>query len=154
MDQTNWKKLYPIEAVLVPSLKAGALSGGRANIIPGMIMFSLFGFAGQHVYNALDARHNNSQDSLPIATTKSEMTTSIIGHNEEPPDTYPVEPLWKRVLNTKWSPMKVLSNEQYEKMLREKLVKVEAELAIVEEDIEKVKRRKGNVNQEGRDGVE
>lgn len=27
MDQTNWKKLYPGEPVLVPALKAGALSG-------------------------------------------------------------------------------------------------------------------------------
>ncbi len=27
MDQTNWKKLYPVDPILIPSLKAGALSG-------------------------------------------------------------------------------------------------------------------------------
>ena len=37
--------------------------------------------------------------------------------------------------------MKVLSDEQYEKILREKLLRVEAELAIVDDDIEKVKQR-------------
>ncbi|KAL8783839.1 MAG: hypothetical protein Q9213_004329 [Squamulea squamosa] len=193
MDQTNQKKLYPIKAVLIPSLKAGALSAtrvailrawevnatapaqdriypstlaggitggtigglarGRANIIPGMIMFSLFGFAGQHIYNAFDARHRESQEPLPIATTQGEDTTKNIHDRRETTHITTAEPLWKRVLNTKWSPMKVLSDEQYEQMLREKLVRVEAELAIVDKEIEKVKQRKGNANQESRDGV-
>lgn len=34
--------------------------------------------------------------------------------------------------------MKVLSDEEYEKVLREKLVRVEAEIALIDEDIDKI----------------
>ncbi|KAI4265173.1 MAG: hypothetical protein L6R38_009606 [Xanthoria sp. 2 TBL-2021] len=232
MDQTNWKKLYPGEPVLISSLKAGALSGasglviggvagivrsstpglfaiasglqcaalgttyyatrgailqawqvtassppqdriypstiaggitggtvggltrGRANIVPGMIMFSLFGFAGQYVYNALDARHHNSHGAIPTATTQTKPTSKSDHGSIGAQDAKPEEPLWKRVLNSKWSPMKVLSDEQYEKMLREKLLRVEAELAIVDEDIEKVKQREEKARKGGKDGTD
>ncbi|KAL8748767.1 MAG: hypothetical protein Q9199_008071 [Rusavskia elegans] len=232
MDQTNWKKLYPGEPVLIPSLKAGALSGasglviggvagivrsstpglfaiasglqcaalgttyyatrgailqawqvtassppqdriypstiaggitggtvggltrGRANIVPGMIMFSLFGFAGQYIYNALDARHHNYYGPLPTATTQTKPTTGETHEGIQAQDARPEEPLWKRVLNSKWSPMKVLSDEQYERMLREKLLRVEAELAIVDEDVEKLKRREEKARKGGKDGTD
>ncbi|KAL8707928.1 MAG: hypothetical protein Q9225_007685, partial [Loekoesia sp. 1 TL-2023] len=120
----------PQERVL-PSTLAGGITGGtvggitsRANIIPGIIMFSLFGFAGQHIYNALDARHTSclSQPSNP--------TTPGLDNDQ---------PFWKRILNSKYSPMKVLSDEQYEEMLKEKLVRVDAEIAVVDEQIEKVR---------------
>lgn len=45
----------------------------------------------------------------------------------------------------KWSPMKVLSDEQYERMLRERLLKVEAEIAILDEKIESVGLEVSNV---------
>lgn len=48
--------------------------------------------------------------------------------------------------------MKVLSDEQYETILREKLLRVEAEIAIVDEDIEKVKQRGRDQRKDGRDG--
>lgn len=35
--------------------------------------------------------------------------------------------------------MKVLSDEEYEKVLKEKLVRVEAEIALIDEDIDKLK---------------
>ncbi|KAL8735915.1 MAG: hypothetical protein Q9166_000477 [cf. Caloplaca sp. 2 TL-2023] len=221
MDLTNWKKLYPVEPVLIPALKAGAVSGasglivggvagiirsstpglfaitsglqcaalgttyyatrgiilqawqitpssppqdriypstlaggmtggtiggltrGRANIIPGIIMFSIFGFAGQHLYNTLDARHHNSHP-YPLHPNPSSTTSTP----NAPPATsstlseehikVEVQPLWKRILNSKYSPMSVLSDEDYEKLLRKKLLRVEAELAIVEEDIARV----------------
>ncbi|KAL8896521.1 MAG: hypothetical protein Q9207_007668 [Kuettlingeria erythrocarpa] len=76
-------------------------------------MFSLFGYAGQHAYNYLD-RPRASKPTLE-------------------------QPLWKRVLNSKYSPMKVLSDEQYEDLLREKLLGVEAQIAIVEEKIDDAK---------------
>ncbi|KAL8842194.1 MAG: hypothetical protein Q9205_007095 [Flavoplaca limonia] len=219
MDQTNWKKLYPVEPILIPSLKAGALSGasglvvggvagtirsstpglfaiasglqcaalgttyyatrgailqawqvhassppqdriypstlaggitggtiggltrGRANVIPGIIMFSLFGFAGQYIYNALDARHHNTRGEPSTPTMRIKPSSKADYDTSTMQAAKPEEPLWKRVLNSKWSPMKVLSDEQYEKILREKLLRVEAELAIVDDDIERVKRR-------------
>ena len=35
----------------------------------------------------------------------------------------------------KWSPMKSLTDEEYVKMLRENLVKIEAEMALIGEDL-------------------
>ena len=104
-------------------------------------MFSLFGFAGQYIYNALDARDYNARGQLLSLTLQTTSSTKANNEVTETQDAKSEEALWKRVLNSKWSPMKVLSDEQYEKMLREKLLRVEAELALVDEDIEKVKQR-------------
>lgn len=106
-----------------------------------MIMFSLFGFAGQYIYNALDAHDDNSRGQLLSPPLQTKSSTKANHEITDTQDAKSEEPLWKRVLNSKWSPMKVLSDEQYEKILREKLLRVEAELAIVDEDIEKVKQR-------------
>lgn len=75
-------------------------------------MFALFGAAGQALYNSADARASQ----LPPQTGERDLKDS-----------------W---LNSKWSPMKVLSDKEYESMLREKLLKVEAEIALVDESIE------------------
>ena len=40
----------------------------------------------------------------------------------------------------KWSPMKVLTDEDYVRMLRERMVSVEAEIAVVDEDLEGLRR--------------
>lgn len=87
------------------------ISGGRGNVIPGAIMFAIFGAAGQALYNMADARN-------------SELTE--IGESEKKTS----------FLNSKWSPMKVLSDNEYEKMLREKLLRVNAQIALVDENIE------------------
>ena len=83
-------------------------------------MFTLFGYLGQSLYNILDARHTQQTRSAAI---ERKDTTS----------------LWRRVANSKYSPMKVLSDEEYEKILREKLLRVEAEIAVIDDDIEKLK---------------
>jgi hypothetical protein len=41
----------------------------------------------------------------------------------------------QKVSDSKWSPIKSLSNEDYEKMLTEKLYKVEAEITIIDEKL-------------------
>jgi predicted house-cleaning noncanonical NTP pyrophosphatase (MazG superfamily) len=74
-------------------------------------MFALFGAAGQALYNSADSR-NSEQAAAPEKDLKNS---------------------W---LNSKWSPMKVLSDEEYENMLREKLLRVNAEIALVDESIE------------------
>lgn len=73
-------------------------------------MFSLFGATGQYLYNTADAR-------------KSAVAEKPEGAKNS----------W---LDSKWSPMKVLTNEEYEDMLREKLLRVNAEIALVDENIE------------------
>ena len=40
----------------------------------------------------------------------------------------------------RYSPVKVLSDDEYEAMLRERLVRVEAEMALLDEEVERLKR--------------
>ncbi len=82
-------------------------------------MFSLFGYLGQTLYNTLDARH----------TREIALGSGGAGEKKN----------WvERMAEMKWSPMKVLSNEEYERMLAERLVRVEAEIAMLDERIEEV----------------
>lgn len=75
-------------------------------------MFALFGAAGQAIYNRSAAQNS----TLPqTATDKSEKFS------------------W---MNSKWSPMKVLSDAEYEALLQERLLRVNAEIAVVDENIE------------------
>lgn len=76
-------------------------------------MFALFGATGQYIYNRADA--SQSQTSHAPSEAKD------------------LKGSW---LNSKWSPMKVLTDKEYEHMLQEKLLKVNAEIALVEESIE------------------
>ena len=50
--------------------------------------------------------------------------------------------------DSKYSPMKVMSDEEYEKVLREKLVRVDAEIALVDEDIKKMRSQAGHKQSE------
>lgn len=112
----------------------GLLFRGPRNVIPGAIMFTLFGWGGQKGYNFLDKR--NSQELREQAQLKA------LG------DDRPKETLVQKFAKSKWSPMSVLTDEQYEEMLQEKLLKVEADIAIIDERIEAVK--KMAIEKEGR----
>ncbi|OJD30621.1 uncharacterized protein BKCO1_5800072 [Diplodia corticola] len=108
------------------STVAGGFSGGivaavtrsRAHIIPGAVMFSLFGFAGQHLYSFLDSIHAASADKP--AEGKS---------------------WFRKLADSRFSPVKVLSEGEYEQLLREKLLKVQVELALVDEAIEELRQQ-------------
>lgn len=65
----------------------------------------------QSAYNALDKTHQERQ-------------------NDSHQDT-----LLVRLAKSRFSPMKVLSNEEYAAMLREKQIRIEAEIALIDEDI-------------------
>ncbi len=78
-------------------------------------MFSIFGFGGQYIYNRLDAPDTTS----PAAAEKL--------------------PFWQALANKKYSPMKVLTDKEYEKILREKLLHVDVEIALVDEKIKEWK---------------
>lgn len=90
------------------------LLGGPRNAIPGAIMFSLFGFLGQTATNHYD---------------KTDMPVS-----EEPQLNF-----WQRFASLKWMPVTVLKDGEYEDMLRERQLKLEAEIALVDERIEALK---------------
>jgi hypothetical protein len=107
--------LFAIPCVL-PGLTNPSHIGGRSNIIPGTLVGTVTGYLGQNAYNYFDEQH----------------TSSVI-------DPKPREPLLKRILRSKYMPVKVLNDEEYEVMLREKLFKVQAEIMILEEDIERLR---------------
>ena len=102
------------------TLNGGVDTGGPKNVLPGAIMFTLLSFSSQFLYNLGDAQH----------------TASILAPRKEHR-----EGMFERMLGAKNSPIKKLSNEEYKDMMREKMFGLEADIAIVDEEIEKLKRR-------------
>ncbi|KFY64002.1 hypothetical protein V497_01865, partial [Pseudogymnoascus sp. VKM F-4516 (FW-969)] len=103
---------------IASSALAGGVSGGiggllrsRRNVIPGALIFGTLGGLGQAVYNYADAR-------------ESEKVGNEGGEGEG-----------KGWLNSKWSPVKALSDEEYGRILEERLLRVNAEIAILDESI-------------------
>ena len=91
-----------------------AITRGRSNAIPGTIMFALFGFFGQ------------------IAVNKFTSTRETRAAESQ-------EGFWKRMGDKKWTPFTVLNDEQYVAMLKERLFKVDVELAVIDEKIAALK---------------
>jgi hypothetical protein len=91
------------------------LLGLRPTVL-GVMGGTLVGYIGQKGYNSLDKKNTKAITS-PVA---------------------PKEPLWRRIANSKYSPMTVLTDKQYEALLREKLLRVDTEIAILDDDIAKL----------------
>lgn len=92
--------------------------GGR--LVPGVIVFSLLGYAGQTAYHAIDNWRMEHADT-------------------------PSKPILQRLAESKWIPLKSLSDEDYRGILNEKLLGIEAEISIIDEriqDLEKAKAEK------------
>ncbi|KAF2838143.1 hypothetical protein M501DRAFT_936155, partial [Patellaria atrata CBS 101060] len=129
---TSRERLYA--STITSGISAGAINGllnGPRAIIPGIVIFSILGYTGQSIYNTLDRRHAENQFSK--ATQKG-----------------PDENILQRAARSKWSPMSVLSNEKYEKMLQEKLLRIEADIAILDENIEKLRKIPRPDDEEGK----
>ncbi|CAI7648958.1 unnamed protein product [Penicillium pancosmium] len=91
------------------SLAAGPIICGR--LVPGLVIFSLLGYGGQSAFNRVDAWQMGR-------------------------DPTPRKPLMQRMADSKWIPLRHLSDEEYRGMLNEKLLSVEAEIALLDEKIE------------------
>lgn len=81
--------------------------------MPGLVIFTLLGYGGQSVFNRVDAWQ------MERAQT-------------------PSKPLMQRMAESKWIPLRHLSDEEYRNMLNEKLLSVEAEIALLDEKIEQL----------------
>ncbi|KAF4307791.1 hypothetical protein GTA08_BOTSDO04380 [Botryosphaeria dothidea] len=111
---------------------AGGFSGGivaavtrsRSHIIPGAVMFSIFGFAGQHLYDFLDSRHAARFEEAAAADKAADSKSWL-----------------RKLADSRFSPVKVLSEDEYEQMLKEKLLKVDVEIALVDESIDKLRQQ-------------
>lgn len=96
--------------------------GKPRSIIPGAIVWGLGGLASQSAYNFADARHTQS-----VAEKQERKGTGKLS-------------FWDRAMRSKWSPVTKLTTEEYEKMLQGKLLVLEADLALANEEIEKLEK--------------
>ncbi len=103
----------------------GGLFRGPRNVIPGTIMFTLFGYLGQTAYDTLDARHSEQVASDIQAAAEGKKTDA--------------KRFWERIAEMKWSPLMAVSDEDYSNLLKEKLLRVEAEIALVDEEVERLR---------------
>ena len=85
------------------------ITRGRANALPGLVMFSIFGCLGQLAHTRFTARPD--------------------------PDTASKPGFWRRMSEKSFSPVKVMSNEEYADWLREKVLRVDVEISILEDKI-------------------
>jgi hypothetical protein len=105
----------------------GLLFRGPQNVIPGTIMFTLFGWAGQHGYNYLDARNSSELREQAELRAKGE---------EKPKENF-----MHKIAKSKWSPMQILTDDDYENMMQEKLLRVEAQIAVIDDKIDAFKKQ-------------
>lgn len=94
----------------------GGTIRGRSNIIPGTLVLGIFAYVGDRSYQYFQAR---SQHQRPRPASES----------------HPGESRWDSLMASKWSPMKSISDEEYRDRLSEQLLRVDAEIAVLDEDI-------------------
>jgi hypothetical protein len=94
--------------------------GGRKNVVPGMVMFAVFGAAGQGIWNYSATRRNMEEEKLRAGGGDKGLQNS-----------------W---LNSRWSPVKVLTDEEYGRLMEERLLRVRADLAILDENLERLRK--------------
>ena len=88
-------------------------------------MFTLFGYLGQTAYDALDTRHSE-QVALDIQAAAEGKKRGR-------------KHFWEWIAEMKWSPLTAVSDEDYRNMLEERLLRIEAEIAVVDEGVERVR---------------
>lgn len=118
--QQQHEQLAPRDLIKATTLSGGitggvvgALTRGRRNVLPGILMCSLAGFAGQWIHNALQASRIKRQSEDP------EMKKGF----------------WERMSGRGWSLMKVMSDEEYMQLLKNKQLVVDAEIGVLEDKI-------------------
>ena len=94
-----------------PGLTDTDSQGSRRNILPGMLTFSMLGFMGQMIVNTRLVNESDPQE-----------------RNSGPG-------MWQRFLSSKYNLMTKLTDEEYEDILQERLLRVEAEIALVDEKL-------------------
>ncbi|KAL2891434.1 hypothetical protein HOO65_010792 [Ceratocystis lukuohia] len=89
----------------------GGLMRGPRNILPGAFVFTLGGILGQLGLN------------------------KYLRHQAQQPAPGPQEPLTERILSSKWSPFSRLSDEKYIEIMEEKILRAEADIALIDDRI-------------------
>jgi hypothetical protein len=97
----------------VSAVLVGLVTRGRSHVIPGGIAFSMFAAGGQYFYNGWTA--------------------------PRPLDDPAKKGFWKRLSENNWSPVKLLNDKEHANLLREKLLNVEVEIALIDDKIAALK---------------
>ncbi|EAU37259.1 conserved hypothetical protein [Aspergillus terreus NIH2624] len=114
----------PKQRAYVSALSGGIAGGAVTRImggrlVPGVVVFSLLGYVGQSSYNAIDSWQMEQANT-------------------------PSKPIIQRIADSKWIPLKTLSDDDYRGILNEKLLSIEAEMALIDEKIEQLEKAKLN----------
>ncbi|KAK2882500.1 hypothetical protein FQN49_000299 [Arthroderma sp. PD_2] len=88
--------------------------------IPGFIACSILGLVGQYSYNKLEERQIRLQSEPVSSKTWAE-----------------------RMADSRWIPIKNLSDEQYRNMLEEKLLSVDVEIALIDDNLKALRESSG-----------
>ena len=124
------------QTLLRPVLTLGP--GGRRNLLPGLITFGLAGLGGQAVLNAIET-----------SRIQAELNGNEEGSAEEPPK----GGILSRILNSENNPVRKLTPEEYVAKMRDKQLMVDAEIALVDEEIERLTKKLEDENaKKGVDG--
>lgn len=89
--------------------------------MPGIVVFSLLGYLGQSSWNMIERWRLESAGTKPIL---------------------------QRIADLKWAPLRSLSDDDYKHILSEKLLSIEAEIAILDEKIQQLQQEKMAQNRE------
>ncbi|KAL2753284.1 hypothetical protein ACRALDRAFT_1083053 [Sodiomyces alcalophilus JCM 7366] len=99
----------------------GGLIRGPRNIIPGAIVWSIVCGSGQAAVNAFQA----TDPSSPDQETQGK----------------------KGILSSRWSPLKKLTDDEYRHVMSEKMLRLDAEIALVDEKIAELRVRAADEEQ-------
>jgi hypothetical protein len=83
-------------------------TGSRSHIIPGALMFGILGLIGQGTYNFFQDDQADEASKLPLSD---------------------------RILQSRYIPLKRLSDDDYIQMLSEKTMKIDAEITMIDEKV-------------------
>jgi hypothetical protein len=90
-------------------------TGGK--FVPGLVVFSFLGYVGQSSWNMVERRRLES-------------------------DGAPSKSILQRMADSKWIPLRVLSDDEFKHLLNEKLLSIEAEIALLDEKIADMERNR------------
>ena len=88
-------------------------------MIPGAVVFSIVGFLGQSSYNAIEKWRQENEGR-------------------------PTKSILQRMADSKWIPLRSLSDEEFRDILNEKLLSIEAEISILDEKIQELERERAS----------
>ncbi|KAH8705258.1 hypothetical protein BGW36DRAFT_367205 [Talaromyces proteolyticus] len=110
---------------------SGGLSGGivtrlmGGKFIPGLVVFSLVGCLGQSAWNVVQRRQQENEGKVS-------------------------KPILQRMAESKWIPLRSLSDDEFKHLLNEKVLSIEAEMALLDEKIEGLQRERDlEINHKG-----